>query len=268
MKVDCRPGQVRVIGSVRAERQRRIRPARRRRRRRPAQRQPTFRTSSQRPQRRRGLPGPGHRHRGMNKSHVRNPDRERIRRDRRHPRVPDGPRRALPVRAAAADARDERDQTAFPGADLERQHAVADHRTRGGARAVRRLAGQRRRPARRLPALERAHALHGEQAAAVGVHLRRRGAHPVPPDAVQAVHLQARRGPAPGHPGGHRRVHRRDPGRPAARRHRREARAAGADQGDQRDARRALRRPRVLPGARQRRAGPLRRPRTPCRRAR
>ena len=35
-----------------------------------------------------------------------------------------------------------------------------------------------------------------QQAAAVGVHLRRRGAHPVPPDAVQAVHLQARRGPA------------------------------------------------------------------------
>ena len=97
-----------------------------------------------------------------------------------------------------------------------------------------------------------------EQAAAVGVHLRRRGAHPVPPDAVQAVHLQARRGAAPGHPGGDRRVHRRDPGRTAARRHGREAGAAGADPGDQRDARRPLRRPRVLPAPRQRRPGPLR----------
>ena len=111
---------------------------------------------------------------------------------------------------------------------------------------------------RRLPALERAHALDGEQAAAVGVHLRRRGAHPVPPDAVQAVHVQAGRGSAHGHPRGHRRVHRRDPGRPAARRHRRQARAAGAHQGDQRDARRPLRGPRVLPAPRQRRAGPLR----------
>ena len=123
---------------------------------------------------------------------------------------------------------------------------------------VRRPPGQRRRPARRLPALERAHALHRQQAAAVGVHLRRRGAHPVPPDAVQAVHLQARRGAAVGHPGGHRRVHRRDPGGPAARRHGRQARAAGAHQGDQRHARRALRRPRVLPAPRERRPGPLR----------
>ena len=111
---------------------------------------------------------------------------------------------------------------------------------------------------RGLPALERAHALHGQQAAAVGVHLRRRGAHPIPPDVVQAVHLQARRGAAVGDPRGHRRVHRRDPGRPAARRHRRQARTAGAHQGDQRDARRALRRPRVLPATRQRRTGPLR----------
>ena len=68
--------------------------------------------------------------------------------------------------------------------DLGRQHAVADHRPRGGADAVRRLARQRRRPQDRLPALERAHALDGEQAAAVGVHLGCRGAHPVPPDAV------------------------------------------------------------------------------------
>ncbi len=177
---------------------------------------------------------------------------------RRHPRVPDGPGRPLPVRAAAAGARDGRGQTAFPGADLGRQHPVADHRSRGGAGAVRRLARQRRRPPRRLPALERAHALHREQAAAVGVHLRRRGAHPVPPDAVQAVHLQARRGSALRHPRGHRRVHRRDPGRPAARRYRHEARAAGAHQGDQRDARRPIRRPRVLPAPRQRGAGPLR----------
>ena len=37
-----------------------------------------------------------------------------------------------------------------------------------------------------------------------------------------------------------------------------QARAAGADQGDQRDARRPIRRPRILPAPRQRRAGPLR----------
>ena len=49
---------------------------------------------------------------------------------------------------------------------------------------------------RRLPALERAHAVDGEQAAPVGLHLGCRGAHPVPPDAVKAVHVQARRGPA------------------------------------------------------------------------
>ena len=110
-----------------------------------------------------------------------------------------------------------------------------------GAGAVRRLPGQRRRPAARLPALERAHAVHGEQAAAVGVHLRRRGAHPVPPDAVQAVHLQAGRGPAAGHPEDHRRVHRRDPGRPAARRHRHRSWRCRCPPGDQRDAGRALR---------------------------
>ena len=44
------------------------------------------------------------------------------------------------------------------------------------------------------------------------------------------------------HPRGHRRVHRRDPGRPATRRHRRQTRTAGAHQGDQRNARRPLRR--------------------------
>ena len=42
-----------------------------------------------------------------------------------------------------------------------------------------------------LSALERGHAGHGAQAAALGVHLRRRRAHPVPPDAVKTVHVQA-----------------------------------------------------------------------------
>ena len=110
--------------------------------------------------------------------------------------------------------------------------------------AVRRFAGQRRRPAARLPALERGHAVDGAQAAAIGVHLRRRGAHPVPPDVVQALHLQAGRRPASGDPAGHRRTDRRDAGRAAARRHRRGAGAAGAVAGDQRDARRAVRGPR------------------------
>ena len=53
------------------------------------------------------------------------------------PRVSDGPGRPLPVRAAATGARDGHGQTAFPGADLGRQHAVADHRSRGGTGAVR-----------------------------------------------------------------------------------------------------------------------------------
>ncbi len=134
-----------------------------------------------------------------------------------------------------------------------------DHRPRGRAHPVRRLPGERRRPDRGLPALERAHARHGEQTAAVGLHLRCRGAHAVSPDVVQALHLPAGGGVAAGDPGGHRRVHRRDPGRPAAGRHGRQARTAGADPGDQRHARRAVRGPRVLPGTRQRRPGPLRR---------
>src|SRR6185437_4984563 len=41
----------------------------------------------------------------------------------------------------------------------------------------------------------------------IGLHVRRRGAHPVPSDAVQAVHLQARRGAAARHPASHRRMH-------------------------------------------------------------
>ena len=90
----------------------------------------------------------------------------------------------------------QRHQTAEPGADLGRQHALADHRLRGDPRVVHRLARQRRRPAAGLPALERGNAGDGAQAAAIGVHLRCRGAHPIPPDAVETLHLQARRGAA------------------------------------------------------------------------
>ena len=96
------------------------------------------------------------------------------------------------------------------------------------------------------------------QAATVGVHLRRRRAHAVSADAVQAVHVQAGGGPAPGDPEDHRRAHRRDPGRSAAGGNRRGIGAAGAFAGDQRNARRAIRRRRVLPGARHHRPGPPR----------
>ena len=43
----------------------------------------------------------------------------------------------------------------------------------------------------RLPALERGHAVHGAQAAPIGLHRGRRGAHPVSSDAVKTVHVQA-----------------------------------------------------------------------------
>ena len=56
-----------------------------------------------------------------------------FRRIRGNPGVPDGARRTLPVRAAAPDAGHERGETALPRADLGRQHAVADHGTRGGS---------------------------------------------------------------------------------------------------------------------------------------
>ena len=87
---------------------------------------------------------------------------------RRPPAAPDYPMER-PARCPFAPPRQVMElaasRTAEPGPDLGRQHPVADHRLRGGAGAVRRLPGQRRRPHARVPALERSHARHGGQAA-------------------------------------------------------------------------------------------------------
>jgi cytochrome P450 len=77
---------------------------------------------------------------------------------------------------------------------------------------------------------------------------RRRGAHPVPPDAVASVHVQTCRGAAARRAADHRPAHRRDPVRTETRRSRRKPGAGDSVAGDQRNARCPLRR-RVFPGA-------------------
>ena len=176
----------------------------------------------------------------------------------RDPGVSDGQAGGLPVRPASGRHGTGRSRTAVPGSDLGRQHTVAHHGLRGSAGAVLRLPGQRRRPGARLSALERRHVVDRAQAPAIGVHRRRRRAHPIPADAVEAVHLQAGGRPAADHPADHRRPHRRDAGRTAAGRHRHRAGAAGPVAGDQPAAGGALRGRRDVPAPRQRRAGALR----------
>ena len=135
---------------------------------------------------------------------------------------------------------------------------MADHRVRSHPVAVQRCSRQCRRPAAGLPALERGHVGHGPQAAAVGVHLRRRRTHPVPPHAVEAVHVPTSRGAAARRTANHRRAHRRHPGRSETGRPGTALWPGDSDDGDQRDAGRALRRRRLLPGKCQQGDEPLR----------
>ena len=149
----------------------------------------------------------------------------------------------LPVRPARAATGGGRAAPGLPGPDLERQHPVDHHRARRAAGPAVGPAGERERPAARLPALARRHGAGSAAARPVGVQHRPARAHPLPADDDRAVHLQAGQRDARGGPGDHRRPHRPDAGRPPADRPGRGDRAAAAEPDDLRHYGRAVRGP-------------------------